>query len=135
MTIQGTLSNDAITLYAYLDHNCRGREQATTAAQIMAATGLKPRTQQTLLLELEVAGFDVATACDHAPMGTYLAQDESEVALFLHQLRERRNAHASRIAAIEARHPQLRETRTVRPPSRIEPDGRARQLQLEEAYP
>ena len=123
--------SDTTRFLAYLRAACVGRASAQTAAALQVATGITPRRQQAIILELEAQGVDVCSACDRKPFGYYLPASDAERAAFLHQLRERRNALASRITGLEARHPGLRETTKRTPGLRIEPTGEPRQSQLQ----
>lgn len=124
------MTTDTTRFLAYLRTVCSGRANAQTAASLHLATGITPRRQQDIILELDAQGVDVCSACDRKPFGYFIPASDAERAAFLHQLRERRNALASRIAGIEARHPALRETTKRVPGLRIEPTGEPKQLKL-----
>jgi len=123
--------SDTTRFLAYLRAACVGRASAQTAAALQVATGITPRRQQAIILELDAQGIDVCSACDRKPYGYFIPANEAELAPFLHQLRQRRNALSTRVKGIEGRHPALRETRKVTPPLRIEPSGKPEQAQLE----
>jgi hypothetical protein len=125
------MTTDTDRFLAYLRAACTGRDRAMSAACLHVATGITPRRQQEIILELDAQGIDVCSACDRKPYGYFIPASEAELAPFLHQLRQRRNALSTRVKGIEGRHPALRETRKVTPPLRIEPSGKPEQAQLE----
>lgn len=125
----GQVTTDTDRFLAYLRAACTGRDRAMSAACLRLATGIPERRQQEIIIELEARRVTVCSTCSR-PYGYFLPTSDAEIVPFLHQLRQRRNALATRIAGIEARHPALRETRKVTPPLRIEPSGRQRQLDL-----
>lgn len=125
------MTTDTDRFLTYLRAACTGRDRAMSAADLHVATGITPRRQQAIIIELQERGEIVCSACDRKPFGYYVPTVDGEIAPYLHQLRQRRNALATRIAGIEAQRPGLRETRKVTPPLRIEPSGKPEQAQLE----
>ena len=125
------MTTDTDRFLTYLRQVASGRDRAMSAADLHVATGITPRRQQAIIIELQERGEIVCSACDRKPFGYYVPTVDGEIAPYLHQLRQRRNALASRITGLEARHPGLRETTKRTPGLRIEPTGEPRQSQLQ----